>query len=62
MTNTKHTTDTDLQDWLDQQHEEFVREMAERKLRERAMLRAAGSWEEQKFNFKRALYRKAIGA
>ena len=62
MCNTQHTTDTELQDWLDQQHEEYVREMAELKLRERAALRAAGSWEEQKFNFKRALYRKAIGA
>ena len=62
MSNKQHTTDTDLQNWLDQQHEEHVREMTERKLRERAALRAAGSWEEQKFNFKRALYRKAIGA
>ncbi len=56
------TDDENLQAWLDDQSATATKEEEQRKLDEKQAWRNWGSWEEQKFNFKVELYRKAIGA
>ncbi len=55
-----HCTDEELQAWLDEQDAIAKKEAADRKVWERQ--NPMPSWEVVKFNFKRDLYRKAIGA
>lgn len=52
--------DNELQAWLDEGTERLAQEEAERKARHR--LAPKWTWAEVQFNFKRELYRKAIGA
>lgn len=60
MSTPMHSTDDELQAWLDEGTERLAKEAADRKVWERQ--NPMPSWEVVKFNFKRDLYRKAIGA
>jgi hypothetical protein len=54
--------DADLQDWLDAEDVEFQKREIARRTLEKQALRAMGSWDEIKFNWRRHVYAKAIGA
>lgn len=57
--NQDHSTDDELQLWLDQQAQQALAERIERE--QQAKLNRPSSFEHMKYNFKVHLYAKAIG-
>lgn len=55
-------SDEELQAWIDGVSAEEAEREARRKAFEKEARRQCGSWEEQQYNFRVYLYRKAIGA
>lgn len=60
MSTPMHSTDNELQAWIDEQDAIAQRERDDRRAWEKA--NPMPTWETVKFNFKRELYRKAINA
>lgn len=62
LNTTDHASDAELQSWLDAEDVAFQKREADRRELEKRALRNAGSWDQMKFNLRRHVYAKAIGA